>query len=170
MNEYFALMRAYYGPDATNADATRCLARQEAQGWAAGGATRWMMLGVEGSGHHLVSEFNGILNESGKPHTLANVGSFPSGFRWRRVVNGSYEVGPLNNRPSPFGLVQSLYDNSTRFVVLVREPQQSLLSSQRRFCSCSTMQQWALSAVHTEKHLSGLCVQCNAKRPFRSSL
>mmetsp|Transcript_13160 Transcript_13160/g.19697 ORF Transcript_13160/g.19697 Transcript_13160/m.19697 type:complete len:673 (+) Transcript_13160:264-2282(+) len=123
---YFDMAKDYWKHDQVT---LQCLATQERKGWSFPSKTHFLTVGLEGCGHHLITQLSPRIagEESGKMNSFSTCGScnlkkYPlaKGYNWR--LNASAKAAnPILDMTVP------------KFLVLVRDPIDTFSSALNRF-------------------------------------
>ena len=128
LDKYFAIMRAYLGDQVF--ERNRCLVKQEKSGWTyrdISGHKTVRPVGVEGSGHHGLEFIFPSHSDYDNLKVSGGQASIPT--HWRHKLACPYQ----KSRPDIHGYAERNFF----FLVLLRYPPSSLVSSMARFSKCN---------------------------------
>lgn len=132
-DDYYSLVSNYF---ANESRTMHCINEQKKNGWnffsaSEDGATHvrhrnsFMVVGIEGVGHHLLANLEPRLAGTSRATSLK---SYPHGFDWRSSHNASHRISMEASCPSLIEL-----QRYSRLFVLTRDPIDAHFSAIRRF-------------------------------------
>lgn len=135
-DDYYSLVGKYF---ANKSRTMHCINEQKKNGWrfleSEDGATHlglrtsFMVVGIEGVGHHLLANLDPRLAGTSR---ATNLKSYPHGFDWRSSHNASHRINIEASCPNLIEL-----QKYSRLLVLTRDPIDAHYSAIRRFWSPS---------------------------------